>query len=193
MANILLCGQPSEEHFRLAEPVLAQAVKRHDDNADLLVAAANVRTIQQRFGELSLALNQRALQLKPKHLMALNNQATLLSETPSRRQEALEYIERAIDTGGPQPMLLDTKGTILLYDGKAAEAAALLAKAVSAATSTGPDPRYCFHLALAYDRLGKERQSTEVLEKARRGGLTKNVLTPTDLELLRKLEQKQQP
>jgi tetratricopeptide (TPR) repeat protein len=192
MARILVCGQPTAENFRLAEPLLADAVKSHNDNSDLLVAVANVRTIQQRFDD-ARALNRRALELKPNHLMALNNQATLMAETPSLRQEALEYIERAIEVAGPQPMFLDTKGTILLYDGKPSEAVPLLEKAVSAAKRTGPDPRYRFHLALAYDRLEKKQQAGEVLRKSREDGLTNNILTPTDQKLLQELEQKQRP
>ena len=90
-------------------------------------------------------------------------------------------------------MLLDTKGTILLYDGKAKEALPFLQRAVSSATASNPDPRYCFHLALAYDRLGENRKARDALTKARQEGLTDQFLTPTDRRLLADFERKPQP
>jgi tetratricopeptide (TPR) repeat protein len=157
-----------------------------------LVTVANVRIVQRRLEE-AIALNRRALELKPRHLMALNNQATLLAEVPARRQEALDYVDRAIQAVGPQAMLLDTKGTIFLYDDKASQAVPLLEKAVSAAKSSRPDPRYCLHLALAYDRLGEQQKARDALKKAREGGLADQILTPTDQKLLGELARKGQP
>jgi cellulose synthase operon protein C len=192
LANVLLSGQPADKDFQLAEPMLAEALKNHKDNADLLVSIANVRTIQQRFDE-ALALNRQALELNPKHVLALNNQATLLAETPARRREALDYIDRAIQEGGPQSMMLDTKGTIFLYDGKAREAVSLLEKAVSGAKSAHQDPRCRFHLALAYDRVGEKQKALDALKKARAEGLSDQNLTPTDKNMLGELERKAQP
>ena len=136
---------------------LAEAVKTHNDNADLLVALPTY--VQSSNGSTTPGVEPAGFGVKAETSHGLKQSSHLLAETPARRQEALEYIERAIEAAGPQPMLLDTKGTILLYDGKAAEAAPLFEKAVSAAKSAGPDPRYCFHLALAYDRLGEKRKA----------------------------------
>jgi len=48
--------------------------------------------------------------------------------------------------------LLDTKGTILLYAGQLEQAVTFLE---AAAQSSDSDPRYLFHLALAYQTLGR--------------------------------------
>jgi predicted Zn-dependent protease len=83
--------------------------------------------------------------------------------------------------------LLDTKGTALLYAGKASEAAAILGEA---AASRSSDPRYYLHLAAAYDRLGNAARAKEAFAIAQRGQLTRQLLTDGDRRLLAELTAK---
>ena len=103
------------------------------------------------------------------------------------RPEALRYIDRAIEIAGPQPGLLDTKGTILLLDGKAEDAVPLLEQA---AASSLTDPRYHFHLAVAYDRSGLPEKARAAYLTARKNQLTRQILTPTDQSMLDEMRKK---
>ena len=76
----------------------------------------------------------------------------LLADIPVERPEALKLINQAIDFAGEDAALLDTKGAILLYSGRSAEAVPLLELATREPTA---DPRHHFHLALAYRDQGK--------------------------------------
>jgi len=186
-ASVLCSGRTAanEEVFRLAEPLLTQALAGHPKDAGLLAVVGSVRVLQQRTDE-AIDLYRRVVSLKPKDAQALNNLATMLAEHPNSRQEALRSIDAAIDIAGRLPTLLDTKGTILVQDGKAEEAVPLLKEA---ATGEFVDPRFLFHLSLACQGVGKSDEARKALQKARDGHLSQQVLTPADRRLLKELEQ----
>ncbi|MDP9172441.1 MAG: tetratricopeptide repeat protein [Planctomycetota bacterium] len=75
----------------------------------------------------SYAAYLKWLALDPNNVTALNNFAWLLSDqyVPSRSQEALKYIQRAVDelskTGRQEPKLMDTHGWLLVQTGSIAE------------------------------------------------------------------------
>lgn len=117
----------------------------------------------------------------------MNDLATVLAERPENRQDASRFVNQAIEISGQRPELLDTKGTILLLDGKPAEAVPLLEQA---ALSLDADPRYCFHLAVAYDRAGQPEKAREAFRTASKNHLTRQILTPTDKSLLEELQKK---
>lgn len=185
-ALALLAGKPSDDDFALAEPLLAKAAADHKDDVDFLTVLASVRVVQQRLDEAT-GLFRQALTLKPDNVSTLNNLATLLSEQPENRKEALRYIDRAIEILGPQPGLLDTKGMILVFENKPGDAVPLLEQA---AASPLTDPRYHFHLAVAYDRAGQPEKARAAFHTARKNHLTRQVLTPLDLQILQELKKK---
>ena len=59
-----------------------------------------------------------------------------------------------------------------------------------AAQAPSPDPRYCFHLAVAYGRLGQLDKARAALQQARAADLDHQLLTKTDRQLLAELEKK---
>lgn len=183
MAKVLARARPSGEDWARAEPFLSKAVAEHADDAELLSVVAYVRFLQKRNDE-AVRLYEQVLDSNPRDLLALNNLATLLAEQPARRKDALFHIQKAIAVAGPRPGFLDVQGTILVLDGKADEAVPLLEEASSLAS----DPRYAFHLALAYQRTGDPDRAREALGKAREGGLADRALTETDQRLLAELE-----
>ncbi|MBN2474402.1 MAG: tetratricopeptide repeat protein [Pirellulales bacterium] len=185
LTQALLIGKPSAEDYRLAEPLLSQAAENHGEDAAVLFRLANVRIAQGQVDQ-AVTLYRKVLQLAPQHVTALNNAATLLAERPDDRPEALRYIDRAIDIVGPQPMLLDTKAVILYYLGSTSEAIALLE---SAAASLNADPRYHFHLAVAYYDAKAIDKAKAAYRKAREGGLENQILTESDQTMLKELEQ----
>jgi cellulose synthase operon protein C len=183
---VLLSGKPTADDLRFAEATLAKAAAAHKDDANLLSTLAGVRVIQEQVDE-AVRLYRQVLALKPTHVATLNNLATLLAEQPDKRQEAIQYIDRAIGIVGPQAGLLDTKGMALVFEGKPDEALPLLQEA---AATPGSDPRYQFHLAVAYDRAGDTEKARAALTTARKGNLTSQLLTPLDRQMLAELEKK---
>ena len=184
LALVLSASHPSPEDMEQAEPFLVKAVEVHADNADLLFALANIRIVQQRTDD-AVKLYEQVLANKPDHVFTLNNLATLLSEQPQRRNEALGYVDRAIELAGRQPALLDTKGMILVHEDDLDLAVECLKIAASA--TSHPDPRYHFHLAVAYLRLGADEKARSAMKKASAGNLEGELLTPTDRKLLAEL------
>jgi len=184
LASALVSGKAGDEECRRAEPLLQSTMEAHPDNTDLLFSLASVRIAQKQMDEV-VRLYQRVLELDPKHLITLNNLATVLSELPGRGEEALETIDRAIDLAGEKPVLLDTKGMILVHEGKPEQAVPLLE---AAAFSSTPDPRYHFHLAVARYRTGNADKARDALQEATGGNLKNEFLTEMDLQLLAEME-----
>jgi Tfp pilus assembly protein PilF len=191
LTSVLTSGQPKAEDFKLAEPLLAEALKSHKDNPGLISAVASVRVVQGQT-EAAIRLYRQVLQLRPKDALALNNLATLLAEQPETRKEALKYIDQAIEIAGEEPALLDTKGTILLSEDKPSknELKDALTCLEKAAATPGADPRFHFHLAVAYDRASEAEKAGEAFAKALDGDLKDQILTETDRRWLAELEQK---
>ncbi|RIK80376.1 MAG: hypothetical protein DCC68_11125 [Planctomycetota bacterium] len=184
LASVFAAGKPTPNDLGLAEPVLAQALKEHSGNADLLFSAAVLRTVQGRPLD-AITLFEAVVKVAPNHLLALNNLATLLAEQPHRQKDALRYIEQAISVAGRKPALLDTQGTIHLMDGNLDAAVKCLEEAVE---SEAVDPRYAFHLAAAYAKAGRQDDARKAFEKSKQNGLDEYVLTEGDLALRAMLE-----
>lgn len=187
LVGVLVAGHPNkDECFRLAEPALTRALEKHGDNADLLVSVATVRILQQRMDEAERLLRQ-ALGVDGKHVLAMNNLATLLAEKPGGRPEALKLVDGAMDAAGPQPALLDTKGWILLVDGKPGESVRFLE---GASSTLDADPRFRFHLALAYERQGELKKARDAFKMVRRAELDRQILTTQEQKMLADLDER---
>ncbi|MBN2294091.1 MAG: tetratricopeptide repeat protein [Pirellulales bacterium] len=184
LSTILLVAQPSKEELALADPILSSALETHKENETLLANMATLRVIQGQTDK-AVELYRKVLEKQPQDVMSINNLATLLGENPKTRTNALEMIDRAIEINGSQPNILDTKATILLYEGKLAEAVKLLEKATS---TTDADPRYFFHLALAHQKSGSMKKAKEAYEKAEERGLKDNIMTVKDHDMLNQLK-----
>ncbi len=186
LATALVSGSPSESDFRLGEPLLHKALKSHGNSAELLMQLANVRIRQKRYDDAT-QLYRRILKEQPHNTLVLNNLATVLAEQPQKRAEAIQIIDKAIKDLGPKGTLLDTKGWILVLEDKPAEGVKLLAEA---ATGPAGDPRFDFHLAVAYDRLDDPEKAKTAFDKAINGGLEEQLLMETDTKELKQLKDK---
>jgi len=178
-------SQIEEKEFQAAESLVA-ATEKDKPEPQFLVMLAAVRIVQNRTSE-AISLYQKALVAEPQNIHALNNLATLLGEQPGHSKEAHEFIERAIHLAGPQSYLLETKGEILLRDGRIDDALALLRDSSSSAE---PDPRVLLHVAQAYYISGKLDQARKALDGARKRNLLQKLLTPADRELVKELDEK---
>ncbi len=187
LISVLTAGKPSPEDFERAEPLLSKAAKDYADNPGLLSAVAGARILQARDKD-AVQLYKKVLELKPRDVAALNNLATLLAESkqPDALAEARKYIDQAINSTGERSLLLDTKGMILLQQGDPQQAMACLEAAVAIPK---PDPRYYFHLAVAYLRADMRAQAEIAFRQALDQDLEGQLLMHTDKELLAQMKQ----
>jgi tetratricopeptide (TPR) repeat protein len=185
MARLLTVAEANKVELDDVQPTISTALETHGDNVELLMSVAVFHASRGNSAE-SIRLFRRVVELAPKHVLALNNLATLLSEEPGHEAEALAMIERAITIAGRQSGLLDTQGTIYLQTGDPAKAVTCLEESVVADAA---DPRYYFHLAAAYQAAGQNPEAETALNQARSRGLSKSILTDGDQKLLTKLEQ----
>lgn len=183
LSNVLIEGKPTPADFAVAEPLLGEGIKRFESDPRLLYGLGLVRVMQKRDAE-SIELFRKVVAARPKSIPALNNLAMLLADIPAERPEALKLIDQAIDFAGQDASLLDTKGAILLYSGRSAEAISILELATREPTA---DPRHHFHLAVAYRDQGRLDEAKVQLKTALDRELVSQVLTHTDQQLLSEL------
>lgn len=184
LAAVLSLAQKSGGEKRgLAESTLEELVRRHANQADVLFALANLRVAQERTAE-AISLYEKVVRIEPKHYTALNNLAFMLSEDPERRNEALKYVDQAIQIAGPAATLLDTKAMVLVSNGQPAKAVPLLERIT---TTHAHDPRFHLHLALAYRKMGAQEKAAAALKQMKDADLDSHVLTPEDKKLLAEL------
>jgi len=184
LAAALMTGQPTSKDLQTAEPILAKAVREYPQNVSLLMGVASLRVRQGQTDEAA-RLYKRMLEVQPRDAVTLNNLAAVLAEVPGKEEEALSYIDQAIQLAGPQAALLDTKGTILLQDGRPSEAIGPLDLAVS---SSRPTPLYHFHLAVAHAGVGNTAEARKHFQQALSGQLERQLLTPSDKKFLEALK-----
>jgi predicted Zn-dependent protease len=184
LSQILSTVEASKELDERVQPVIAAALDADGDNVELLMSVA-VRHVTEDNYDDAIGLFRRVLALQPDHTLALNNLATLLAERPNELGEAQRCVERAMAIAGRSPALLDTLGTILIRKGQSDQAVVALEEAVA---GTASDPRYYFHLAVAYQRARREGDAKQALDSARRFGLDQAILTSGDRELLASLQ-----
>jgi tetratricopeptide (TPR) repeat protein len=181
----LLSSHDAPKHSEARQMILEATAEFGNDTRLLLAAAAYLAS--QGETDEAIRLFRRVIAQDPRHIVALNNLATLLGEEEGKRDEALRHIERAIEIAGRRPALLDTLGTIYFKDGNHERARACLEEAVSAEEA---DPRYYFHLAGVYYRLGQMERARESLRAALGRELSTRLLTDSDRELLAELQDK---
>lgn len=184
LASLMLLGTASQDDFQTVEPVLVDAVNAHPDDAKLLSAVADVRAVQGKLDD-AIRLYEQALTLQPNNVLVMNNLATILGEQSQQHAKARKHIDHAIELAGPSPPLLDTKGMVLFHAGDYANARVCLE---AATWDPEADPRFFFHLAAAYLRLGDTDRSREAFEHAKKHQLQRQVLTPSDQALLTELD-----
>lgn len=181
--SVLASGKATAKEAQQAEMVITSALERFPKDLRLLFNVATLRVMQGRTDDAA-KLFRLVVDVNPRHVLALNNLATLLSEQPGQRKEALRLIDRAIEITGSEAALFDTKGTILILDDQSSKAIEFLKAAVD-----GPDadPRYRFHLALAYKDVNEIEKARSELEQALEKNLDKQILTPTEQNMLSEL------
>ena len=117
-------------------------------------------------------------------MVALNNLATLLAEQPDGTDEAIGYIDQAIRIAGRNPLLVDTKGVVLLIGNRVEEAIPLFENAAAGSS----DPRLLLHLYVALNRAGRIPEAGRVRKSINLNELRTALLSQDDRTELEKLE-----
>jgi tetratricopeptide (TPR) repeat protein len=121
-------------------------------------------SLESMRGDYKAALEQfrAAVATDPYNHLALNNLAYLLAEENQRPTEALKYAQRAKELAPDNPEYSDTLGWILYKQGLYP----LAIKEIESATTKRADPRWQYHLAMAYAKVGDRTRARAVLEAA---------------------------
>ena len=184
LASLLSSGQFDSGLVEEAESALKKLQTDSGQEEDLQLAMAEY-WISKDKNEEAIEAYRKVIALRPNDVVALNNLATLLSEKSGYEREALGYIDRALSIAGRQPLILDTKGVILL-NAKKYDDAIQIFEIASAASN---DPRLAFHLYVALDKAGRGPESLRVLKAINLEQLSKTVLVPSDRNELSKVYQ----
>ena len=185
LTQLLTTAGNNKELEGRVQPTISAALNADRNNVELLMSVAVRHVTVDNYDE-AIKLFRRVIELQPNHAVALNNLATLLAERPNELAEARKYAERAMASVGRTPPLLDTLGTIEIRSGNPERAVVDLEEAIAGAAR---DPRYYFHLAVAYQRSQRELDAQNALDTAYSYGLDSAILTAGDRELLTLLKQ----
>jgi tetratricopeptide (TPR) repeat protein len=182
LANLLASGNIDQELQSEGEETLSSIESSNDSDADLLLAVADMWLAQKKT-DRAIETYRKIVRLRPS-VVALNNLANLLAEQPGGGEEALVHIDQAIAMAGRQPLLLDTKGVILMMNARVEEAIPLF----ETATAGSPDPRLLLHLYLSLRKAGRSEEADRARGKINLEELSQSLLTPLDRYELEKLQ-----
>ncbi len=112
--------------------------------------------------EQARSMYTKVLRVLPNDIASLNNLAYILTDMLNKPEEALEYIEKALQQNPQEPNLLDTYGWALLKAGQTNRAIEKLSRSVSAGASGINN----YHLGLALKEAGEHRRALKALREA---------------------------
>lgn len=143
---------------------------------DLLTLAGVVADARGNYDD-AVAKFEAAVAAGGAAVAARNNLAYLLAvHKKDAGDRPLELVAQAVEAAGPRASLLDTRGVVLLGQGKASEAV----REFEAAAGAEPKGVYYFHLALAHEKLNSVARLRAARDAATRAGLTKAAVHPKE-------------
>lgn len=150
-----------------------ELISRRPKDPEPLNLKASILARQKDYKEAIKACNG-VLSLDPNDATGLNNRAYFRAMARVELKEALDDVQKALETEPDNVIFLDTKAYLLYLFGRFDEALAdynkILAdggRRVSALDDAG---EFFFHRGLLYKHMGDERKMREDYERARRAG-----------------------
>jgi tetratricopeptide (TPR) repeat protein len=157
----------TEEATQAAEQILSMVQSREPDSPDAAYAMAMLRHMTGNKLK-AVPLYERALQLQPDNVVAMNNLAWILSQDMAAHDKALELANKGLAIAPDYADLLDTRGTILYSLGRYEDAARDFQRANELYLDTQPQKTVSiFNLAKCYQQLGKNDQAITEFYRAR--------------------------
>jgi tetratricopeptide (TPR) repeat protein len=147
---------------------LLEALKKSPQRAAPLRSDLATMYLQEGRYDEAGSLFREILANDPEDTKALNNLAWILAlREPSRVDEALELINRAIEINGAVPSLADTRAVVRIRAGQVDGAI----RDLTNAQAVDPrNPSLALHLAWAYQTGGKMDEARKALEEAEKLG-----------------------
>jgi tetratricopeptide (TPR) repeat protein len=172
----LLRDSHSNEDARAkVERRIRAAIQADPKSANIALQLADLLEISDRFDEAESLYRQIVAQ-HDRNMVALNNLSWILALKPRKAEEALGYINQAIEIAGPMAHLLDTRAVVYLALEQSGSAIADLENALADSPSAF---RY-FHLARAHRMAGHLEAAAEAFRKAAESGLEPDQLHPAE-------------
>jgi tetratricopeptide (TPR) repeat protein len=148
-----------------------------------LNSMAALRNLQGQYDD-AISNYKALVAIDPKDAVAQNNLAYLVSAIQGKHDEALRILDRAKESVGPLPALLDTEGQICIAKGDFAKAISLLEDV----NAMEPSGSHYFHLAEAYSRSGKEFEAKAAWKRAIKLDLQQSDLHPLEQDQFKRLQ-----
>lgn len=180
----LRAAPPESNDFARVDQWLQAALRKDPQSIDLRLRLAELYDLQGRHQDIE-AVYREILQFEPRHGIALNNLAWILAMRFQRGEEALQYINLAIERYGPAAELLDTRAAVYLVMGQARQAIADLQAALAQRSIDSAHLR----LAQAFRQMNDLPAAREALRKGREAGFNPERLHPLEQAIHRELVQ----
>lgn len=181
---LLRSARATDQQRKQVEGYLREALKKEPKNVNLLVQLGDVLDLGNSFAEAEEVYRQ-ALKIAPNNMLALNNLAWLLALRTQKGEEALELINRAIESAGPRGELLDTRSLVHLALGKPADGEADLQLSLKESPSAAKQ----FHLARLLLASNKRDAAKRAFKAANELGLEPSQLHPVEQVAHRKVQE----
>lgn len=179
LATVFTVSDPGAALVDEARQFANKVLQSRPADVDLRMTLATLELMQRNYAEAVIQY-RKLLSIKPDAPLILNNLAIALAADNKTLEEAAKTIQQALTVAGPMPELLDTQAVILLKQGRGKDAVGLLEKV----TTTVRNPSYQLHLAFALHSTGDTERARQVLDRAMKLGLEKDLLSPEDRDWL---------
>ncbi len=171
---------PTTAQIDRVEQWFDRALREEPDSWLLQLQLSDLRDFQHRYDEtekLYRGLLARSDLPDGQRAVVLNNLAFLLAMQGRNRDEAIKFIDQAVNTFGPQSDMLDTRGIIYLSKGDVDQAVADLTDSVIV---TEPKPVQFVHLAMAQAKANDETGARKSLDRAKELKFNPDDLSPLE-------------
>jgi tetratricopeptide (TPR) repeat protein len=169
-AALPVYGAPTanEVQKRQVKAWVAEAIQKRPEAAFLAPKLGTILYLERRFDEAE-AIFRQAVARSPDDAESLNALAwELAMRDPGRPEEALGFINHAIELRGKLPRLVDTRGVVLIRARRYEQAIEELREARAGDPA---DAGYAFHLAWALQAAGRTEEARKVFREAEQLGL----------------------
>lgn len=183
--GVVRASGAKQEACERVEGWLAKAEVTDPDSSTIAIMRAELLGVMDRHDEAEAAYRRLLARdtLSPMQAAVIANNLAFHLARPETAAEAERLIATAMQTLGPHPDLLDTRGLVRLAAGDGAGGLADLEEAALV-----PSASKLLHLAYANMRTGNIARAREVLDKSRQKGLGIEVLSPPERLMLEQLE-----
>jgi cellulose synthase operon protein C len=183
---IVQAGKCSKEQMQRMSKIMQSAEVKFERPAPLLMALAALRTYQTLYSE-AVGIYREILQKTPDDPAALNNLAVVQALQGVKLDESLKLVNQAMERAGPLGAMLDSRATVYLAMKDPEKALADMNASI--ANKEEETPVRLFHLAQAHLLAGDSAQAKQVMVKALKMGLAKEMLQPLEFPAFEKLRQ----